>query len=63
MLKKFKEVYFKKTGKELAEKLASGYYHNNKIQIDNVFTQIMEYSESARIMTKISTRVLSVRVT
>lgn len=46
MLKKFKEVYFKKTGKELAEKLASGYYHNNKIQIDNVFTQIMEYSES-----------------
>lgn len=46
MLKKFKEVYFKKTGKELAEKLASGYYHNNKIQIDNVFTQIMEYSDS-----------------
>lgn len=46
MLKKLKEVYFKKTGKELAEKLASGYYHNNKIQIDNVFTQIMEYSES-----------------
>lgn len=46
MLKKFKEVYFKKIGKELAEKLASGYYHNNKIQIDNVFTQIMEYSES-----------------
>lgn len=46
MLKKFKEVYFKKIGKELAEKLASGYYHNNKIQIDNVFTQIMEYSDS-----------------
>lgn len=46
MLKKIKEVYFKKIGKELAEKLASGYYHNNKIQIDNVFTQIMEYSDS-----------------
>ena len=39
-------MYFKKIGKELAEKLASGYYHNNKIQIDNVFTQIMEYSDS-----------------